>query len=205
MCLALFSVFVCTDLQAQVQDSVANRKPRRTRMLMDDFAAQNPHDPNRALRMSAMLPGAGQVYNHQAWKVPIIYAALGGVGYNIFFNLRYMKDYREEYLYRVKHFDTPRNSDFANLPTANVYNLYEAYNKSFQLSIIVFVAFYGVNIVDAYVFAHLFDIKIDDDIALNITPSLQPSMDFNAFGQSKSSGAFSALKLTPSATLTLKF
>ena len=48
------------------------------------------HSVRKAAIFSAVLPGAGQVYNHLAmpkgqkkayWKVPIIYAGLGATGY----------------------------------------------------------------------------------------------------------------------------
>ena len=34
---------------------------------------------------------------------------------------------------------------------------------------------YALNLIDAYVFGHLFDFKIDDNISLALTPSLQPT------------------------------
>lgn len=173
LCLTLFCVFSAMRLQAQT-DETALRRKKRTSSLIDEYNANNTHDPRRALRMSAMLPGAGQVYNRQAWKIPIIYAVIGGVGYYTYYNFTHMRDYKDEYLYRVNHEDIPQNSDFVNIPTANVYNLYQAYNKSFQLSIIICAAVYGLNMVDAYVFAHLFDFQIDDDISLNIAPSVVP-------------------------------
>ncbi len=43
------------------------------------LSAQNtnkPHSAKKASTLSAILPGAGQVYNKQAWKIPIIYAFL---------------------------------------------------------------------------------------------------------------------------------
>jgi hypothetical protein len=51
-----------------------------------DTATFKPHNPKLALKRSAMLPGWGQVYNKQTWKVPIIYAALGITGYVFFDN-----------------------------------------------------------------------------------------------------------------------
>ena len=31
--------------------------------------------------MSACFPGLGQIYNRKYWKAPVIYAAIGGLGY----------------------------------------------------------------------------------------------------------------------------
>lgn len=157
------------------------------------------HSPTRALILSALLPGAGQVYNRQAWKIPIIYAALGGISYYTYTNFSQMKYYRDEYLFRVAHdgqTQYPDNPDMAATPTSNIYNMYEAYNQTFQLSVILTVAVYGINLLDAYVFGHLFDFQINDDISLNMSPSFMPNSGTYVFGQSP---------LLPAASLTLRF
>lgn len=132
------------------------------------------HSASKALYLS-FLPGAGQIYNHQAWKVPIIYGAFAGMGYLIYDNYSYMKMFKDEYLYRVNHNDTPSLESYASYPTNNIYNLYNTYNKNFQLMIIVTVAIYGLNLVDAYVFGHLFDFQISDDLSMSMVPTVQPT------------------------------
>ncbi len=156
------------------------------------------HSPNKALILSAVLPGAGQAYNHQAWKIPIVYAALGGMGYYTLYNYREMKSYKDEYLYRVNHDDTPLEADYAAFPTSNIYNLYETYNKSFQLSVIITVAVYGLNLIDAYVFGHLFDFQITDDLTLNVSPELLPSGGGKLWGNN-------GFSFVPAASIRLTF
>lgn len=156
-----------------------------------------PHNPTKALLLSAVLPGAGQVYNHQAWKIPIIYAAIGGVAYYTYSNYTQMKLHKDEYLYRVANNDAVLNAELASTPTSNVYNLYQAYDKTFQLSVIISVAVYGINLLDAYVFGHLFDFQISDDLSLNLTPQLSPL----ATGNMPHEG----LHFVPTASLMLRF
>ena len=132
------------------------------------------HSPDVALRWS-ILPGAGQIYNHQAWKVPIIYGAFAGVGYFIYDNYKAMRLFKDEYLYRVNNDDARLNPDYANYPTSNIAELYNNYNRNFQLMVIIAAGIYGLNLLDAYVFGHLFNFTIDDDISLNVTPALQPT------------------------------
>lgn len=131
--------------------------------------AQGTHSADVALRWS-IIPGGGQIYNHQAWKVPIIYGAFAGMGWLIQSNYKSMATFRDEYLYRVNHNDQANLTDYASYPTSNIYSLYNSYNRDFQLMIIITVGIYALNLVDAYVFGHLFDFQIDDNISM--APSL---------------------------------
>ncbi|MBR6291304.1 MAG: hypothetical protein IKR33_00735 [Bacteroidales bacterium] len=141
----------------------------------NNVAAQE-HSAMTALRWS-FIPGGGQIYNHQAWKVPIIYGAFAGMGYFIGYNYQKMDMFKEEYLYRVNHNDTPNLSDYATYPTSNIYSLYNSYNRDFQLMVIITVGIYALNLVDAYVFGHLYDFKIDDELSLSVMPSAMMTVD----------------------------
>src|SRR4051812_33367336 len=59
------------------------------------------HSPKKAALFSAVLPGAGQVYNKKWWKVPIIYAGAGGLAYSFQFNQSKYVKYRNAYKYRI--------------------------------------------------------------------------------------------------------
>ena len=132
---------------------------------LSSSASAQEHSANVALRWS-ILPGGGQVYNKQAWKVPIIYGAFAGMGYFIHTNYQSMKMYKDEYLYRVSHNGATQLSGYEDYPTENIYSLYNSYNRDFQLMIIITVGIYALNLVDAYVFGHLFDFQMDDNISL---------------------------------------
>ena len=129
------------------------------------------HSATKALLWS-FIPGGGQIYNGQAWKVPIIYGIFAGMGYSIHYYYSRMVMFKDEYLYRVDHNDTPNLADYANYPTSNIYNLYNSYDRSFQLMVIITVGVYALNLIDAYVFGHLYDFRIDDDISLAIAPTV---------------------------------
>ncbi len=152
---------------AQDGDSMLRRKRKPVEV-------EGKHSPRTALRWS-LIPGGGQVYNGQAWKVPIIYGLLAGVGYLIYYNYDKMDTFRDEYLYRVDHGGTPRMQDYAGYPTSNIYSLYNSYNRYFQLYSVIAAGIYALNLLDAYVFGHLYDFQIDDNISMNVLPSVQPS------------------------------
>ena len=128
------------------------------------------HSPKKALLLS-LLPGAGQVYNGQAWKIPIIYGAFGGMGYLIYDNYTNMRAFKDEYLLRVNGGE-PQLENYTYYPNSSIYNLYQTYNKNFQLMVIITAVIYGLNLVDAYVFGHLYDFQISDDLTLNLSPTL---------------------------------
>ena len=140
-------------------------------------AASSGHSADVALRWS-IIPGGGQVYNHQAWKVPIIYGAFAGMGYAIYFNYSHMSTFKEEYLYRVNHNDSPNLTEYAAYSTSNILSLYNSYNRDFQLMIIITAGIYALNLIDAYVFGHLFDFQIDDNLSLSLAPALVPAGGF---------------------------
>ena len=130
----------------------------------------------------SFLPGAGQVYNHQAWKIPIIYGAFASMGYFIYDNYQSMKMFKDEYLFRINHDGATNLSGYEGYSTSNIYSLYNSYNQTYQLMIIITVGIYALNLIDAYVFGHLFEFQMSDDI------SLAPSFIDTPFGVKPSLG-----------------
>ena len=194
LCLTLFSVLFIPSANAQIDTTMQTERIVATVHRMPEV---KEHSPKKALILSAVLPGAGQVYNKQAWKIPIIYAALGGVGYYTYSNFTQMKYYKDEYLYRVNHNDVtqyPDDPDMVATPTSNIYNMYQTYDKTFQLSVIIAVAVYGLNLLDAYVYGHLFDFQISDDLTLNLSPMVIGTPNYNT-----------GLSFAPAASFKLRF
>ena len=143
-------------------------------ILNSQFSILNTVKAQEHSAMTAMawsiVPGGGQIYNHQAWKVPIVYGAFAATGYFIYYNYQKMAMFRDEYLYRVNN-GSASLVDYASYPNSSIYSLYNSYNRDFQLSIIIAVGIYALNMVDAYVFGHLFDFRIDDELSMSVLPS----------------------------------
>jgi hypothetical protein len=76
-------------------------------------------EPRTASIMSAILPGLGQVYNRKYWKVPIIYAGLGGLGYLFYVNQTQYVEYRSNVR---AYFDDDPSTVNTILLYASVYN-----------------------------------------------------------------------------------
>lgn len=132
--------------------------------------------PNRAALYSAILPGAGQFYNKHYWKVPVIYAIGGALGYFIVTNNREYKRFSKAYGLRIDGDSTTLDEFDTIYPSPNgeafLKNNRDYYRRNRDLSIILAVLAYGMNIVEANVGAHLNDFDISDDLSLNVQPNV---------------------------------
>ena len=140
---------------------------------------KKPHSPVKATIMSACLPGLGQIYNGKWWKVPIVYAGLGGIGYLAYRNFSEYRSYLHAYEFKTG--DLPEGTtlnqhemDLANKYADSQLQTYkESYRRDFELYGILTVAWYGLNILDACVDGHLYSYDISDDLSFSIDPYLQ--------------------------------
>ncbi len=130
------------------------------------------HSPRKATIMSACLPGLGQIYNRKYWKVPVIYAGLGGAGYAIGFNNSYYQDYRSAYIARTDGDSTTIDPFIGHYTESNLLDLRNYYRHNLELSVIIISFVYILNIVDAAVDAHLYDFDISNDLSMSFQPAL---------------------------------
>lgn len=140
--------------------------------------AKKPHSPKKATIMSACLPGLGQIYNGKWWKVPIVYAGLGGLGYMSYNNYYEYTSYLNAYKYvsDPESIDRPLTNHeqelAARYQASQLQTYKESYRHDFELYTIILVAWYGLNIVDACVDGHLYTYDISDDLSLSIDPMI---------------------------------
>src|SRR4030095_11604235 len=111
--------------------------------------------PFLAVALSVVLPGAGQIYNGSYWKAAIIDGLLFYFGYEYYDNNQKFKDYRDQYNATITPEDP--NGD-PNLKTLR--NFYQAQRDDF---VWYFIIVYTLNLVDAYIDAHLFDFDVSDE------------------------------------------
>lgn len=117
--------------------------------------------PRKAAIRSAIIPGWGQAYNRRYWKVPIIYALGGTIGYF--------------YVDNTKTFKKNRDLLAAdpNGPNAEIYRLNrDQFREWRDWNIFMFVALYVVNILDANVDAHLREFDVGENLSFNVKPYL---------------------------------
>lgn len=122
----------------------------------------------KATIMSALVPGLGQVYNKKYWKVPIIYGALGGLGYFFIQNNNKYNLYRSNLKAIYDDDSSTKNQTLFN--ETQLVTLKNYYRRYRDLSIIGGVLIYTLNIIDANVDAHLSTFDVSDDLSLQISP-----------------------------------
>lgn len=131
------------------------------------------HSPRKAAFYSAVLPGLGQIYNRQFWKLPLVYAAVGVSAGVFVFNFDKYKQFRDAYRIRVANANNPDFVDPYPLYTGeDLKYLRDAYRQYVDYSVLAFVATYALQIVDATVFAHLRQFDISDDLSMRISPTM---------------------------------
>ena len=142
----------------------------------------NP-DPQRALWMSALCPGLGQIYNRRYWKLPIVVGAFVGLSYGASWNNKMYKDYSKGY--RDVMDDDPDTRSYMDFfpPTVKESDLDKAwlqkvmknkrdyYRRYREICVISMVGVYLINIVDAYVDASLAHFDISPDLTLDVAPT----------------------------------
>ena len=142
----------------------------------------NP-DPQRALWLSALCPGLGQIYNRRYWKLPIVVGSFVGLTYGASWNNRMYKDYSKGY--RDVMDDDPDTRSYMDFfpPTVKESDLDKAwlqkvmknkrdyYRRYREICVIAMVGVYLINIVDAYVDASLAHFDISPDLTLDVAPT----------------------------------
>ena len=179
-----FSTFSQEDEQENPTEELSIETNAKIRERID------PLSPARAAFYSAILPGLGQAYNKKYWKIPIVYAALGtGIYFYIDNNNEY-KRYRDAYKSRLAGFKTDEfYFDSAGNPLTTprisddgLRNAQKTLRRNKELSLLVTLGIYALNIIDANVDAHLLQYNVDDNL------SLSPHYKLNEFDATSNLG-----------------
>lgn len=128
------------------------------------------HRPEKAGFYSALLPGAGQLYNKKYWKIPIVFAGLGASLYFIKFNSDSTRLFSDAYV--LKKNGEPISGRFDNYTDQDLLDYRDFYKNQLDISYLACGAIYILNILDAVVDAHLYDFDISDDLSLSVVPEL---------------------------------
>lgn len=155
--LVIMFISLCV-VHAQAQDIVEN-----TGSAVED--SKPLIIPARASMLSASLPGLGQVYNRKYWKIPIIYAGFGAVAYYLGANNNEYQRFRAAYVARVD--GNPNTTDeFPFHSTDVLQRAMNFYRRNLEVTYLLGIALYLLNILDANVDAHLRDFDVGESLSL---------------------------------------
>lgn len=143
------------------------------------------HSPKTATKRSAILPGWGQAYNKEYWKIPIVYGALYIPVITFIYNNNWYNRTRTAYQFLYKASDpNATQQDIDNLTKihpklqgaslSSLQKLRNAFRQDRDYSVLWFVVVWGLNVVDATVFGHLKEFDVSDNLSMQIKPSINP-------------------------------
>ena len=141
--------------------------------------------PSKATFYSAVLPGLGQAYNKKYWKIPIVYGALATGLY--FYNQNDYQYNRYRYAYKRRLAGFTDDEFYGNglYPSISNDGLIRAQNtlkRNKELSILVTVGLYILNIIDANVDAHLRQYNLNENL------TIKPHIKFDEIQSNSSFG-----------------
>ena len=137
--------------------------------IVSNTTIYNPLAPSKAAFYSAILPGLGQAYNKKYWKIPFVYAALGSGVY--FYSTNNNNYNRARTAYKLRKNGKPDEFDGLNgnpfLSEDALISAQKGYKKDKDLSLLVTVGLYVLQIIEASTNAHLLQHNVDNSLTIN--------------------------------------
>jgi len=136
-----------------------------------DSLIKKKHDPNKATIRSAIIPGWGQAYNREYWKIPIVYGALAVPGSLFAYNNKWYQRTKKAYTIIVDSMDQSQiDPKLQGLSAQDLQYYRNQFRRDRDYSALFFLLVWGLNVVDATVFAHLKDFDVSNDLSMHIQP-----------------------------------
>jgi hypothetical protein len=165
--------FLCFCLQTAIAQSDSalslNKKPTK----------DTGYSPRKAIIRSAIIPGWGQITNKKIWKLPLVYGALGTTTYLFFRNINQYNEAKKAYILATDN--DPSNDIQIPQPYYSVKSQPErirvfrnAVRQNVDYSAVFFILFWGLNVVDAAVDAHLKTFDVNDKLSLQFKGGYSP-------------------------------
>lgn len=148
-------IFLTSNLFSQSEELLIKEEKTDTVFIMQK-------SPWGAVLRSAVIPGWGQLYNESYWKIPVVWGFAGWFVYNWI-------DTNDEYT---------KNRDLYIETDQRIYLLKRDFYRDQRDNFAIYLVLtYLLNLVDAYVDAHLFDFTVSEEY-LTRTPQLNIRINF---------------------------
>jgi len=164
-----------TGIDSTVIDSLTNGVKKDTPLRKFFKKPDGLPQPRTSLILSLAVPGAGQIYNGKWWKVPLVYGAIGGLGYLINDNstkyIQLRTAYKRSQAGLTHDFTDTRFDSASALKSER-----DKYDKNRQLSYIGIVVVWLINGIEAFTDAHLMNFDVSDDLSLEFKPVFEENL-----------------------------
>ena len=173
------SLLFCTRSLAQ-QDST---KKNNTNAFSKPVISKT-YSPRVATIRSAIIPGWGQAINKKYWKIPVVYAALGTTTYIFFRNVKQYNEASDAYANAIdgnpgNDYQIPEPYFSVKDQPDRIKSFRNQVRQNVDYSVLFFILFWGLNVVDATVDAHLKTFDVSNDLSLQIRPGFSPLAQTN--------------------------
>lgn len=142
------------------------------------------YNPRIATYRSAILPGWGQATNKKYWKIPIVYAALGTTAFIFVRNVKQFNEAKAAFINATDNnpandFEIPEPYYSVRDQPERIRSFRNEVRQNVDYTVLFFIAFWGLNVVDATVDAHLKTFDVSDDLSLKIKAGYSPLANTN--------------------------
>jgi Family of unknown function (DUF5683) len=173
--LIITAFLLCNGSFAQKNDSTVKKNTR----IFGKADSTKRYNPRIAIVRSAIIPGWGQATNKKYWKVPVVYAALGITGAIFFRNIKQYREARDAYInatdgIQSNDFEIPQPYFTVKDQPERIKTFRNQVRQNVDYTVLFFIAFWGLNVVDAAVDAHLKTFDVSDDLSLQIKAGYSP-------------------------------
>lgn len=179
-------LFIGMQYDCLSQDSTMNKSVKPSSNNKDSLKliidSVKKHNPRLATKYSALVPGLGQAYNKQYWKMPIVYGILAvPIATFIYNNDLYNKTkFAYSALYKSQNGDASDidkiDPALKNLSIGSVQSYRNIFRRDRDYSILWFVLGWGLNVVDATVSGHLKEFDVNSNLSMRVEPIIQPQL-----------------------------
>ena len=176
-------------------DSIGTTTPNDEIVRIQSYAARL--NPQRALLLSAILPGTGQVYNKAYWKVPIIYGGFVVGGYAIHLLHQERQQFKDALfsllnepaspiivdnatgLTSLGNYELPDGRVVSSLNRFNIdqlRNYVNRWERDRNFVVMLTGLWYILQMVEAHVDAHLKEFDVNPQLKVSVEPSIRSTV-----------------------------
>ncbi|MEM8567864.1 MAG: DUF5683 domain-containing protein [Bacteroidota bacterium] len=179
----ILTIFISCKTLAQITPPAVNadtlRPPANDRIISSTDTISNIKGietygerfiPRQASLRSAILPGLGQIYNRDYWKLPLVYGGFVALGLTVNFWSDQYNGFRAD-LFNLLDNDLTTSPE--GLSEDQLRSLIDDSRRERDFYMIMTGVFYLLQIAEAHIAAHLKEFKLNPDLRVKVEPAFE--------------------------------